>query len=190
MKAIRHLVNLPGLRISVETNRETFTESVAQTAGSLAYTTANAISGRAWDDSVKVVNAGDATAEKTKAIAASSTKQLSLKATESTLLLKLQAAAVVDEVIDSGKRVGNATADRILTLADRTIAEPVRGLALELGDRRRSAVEGLRKKVDDYCMDQVRAELDSTPALPSAPSPKPRKRRRKLSDVIRKEVEA
>jgi hypothetical protein len=173
--AIRKLINFPGLKLSLETDKQAFVQNAAEQVGSRAYAATAAVTGKAWDDSAKTIEAGELTRGKIVKVVKAGTG-------EAGNLL----SAAISEVADTSSRVAKATGDRALAAADEHIAQPVQSKIRSVQRRGQQLRLQAHARVDEYCGDTLEATIEPK-ALPQATQPKVKAT---IGGVIRQAVKA
>ena len=146
---VRHILDMPGLKVPVVTNRSECVGGLARAAALTTFKVVQRLAGRAWDDSASLVNFGDAAAERTGEVAVAVVEEL-----------QSGAAEVLSEVTDTAGRLVVASTEYALIAADKKVGQPVRKAREEGRDRHKQAVAKTRNSVNQYCDDAGTARIE------------------------------
>lgn len=151
--AIRNLINLPGLKLTAEVNREEFVEGTAQAIGSRGYALGKLAGGKVFDDSARMVEAGDAT--RTQVV------RVIKQGTEETGNLL---SAAISEVADTSSRVAKATKTKALAAGAKQVDKHVGTHIRSVQSKGKELYATAYEAIDEYCGDQTKTPKALPPA--------------------------
>ena len=168
--SIRNLINIPGLNIAVNTDREQFVEGAACAVAKRAYIGTRAIAGKTFDDTAKVVETGDRAALKTQQI-------ISVTSAAADSLITNAIASTTK----TGQRIYKATKVKAKAEATQRLA-PATDKIIAIKKTAVSLKEAAAEAIDTYCDDAPPiALLEASVSVPTTPTAPRRRRARKVA---------